>query len=80
MTLFLGYMFSKPRQDIKPRTPLSQAPYQNAVTLKKRSHDKCCAGTSFTLIYPLGTNEVYYLSYLIFSKSIYHNSMHIQNI
>jgi hypothetical protein len=47
------------------------------VTLKKRSHDQCCASISFTWIYPPGTNEAYYLSYLIFSKLIYLNSMHI---
>jgi hypothetical protein len=33
---------------------------------------------SFTQIFPLGMGKVYYLCYLILSKSIYHNQMHIQ--
>jgi hypothetical protein len=61
-----------------PWSTLSPAPCQRGVTMKKRSHDQCYAGISFTWMYPPGTNEAYYLSYLIFSKSICLNSMHIQ--
>jgi hypothetical protein len=41
-----------------------------------RNH--CCAGISFTQIHPSGACKVYYLSYSLFSKSIYLNQVHTE--
>jgi len=42
------------------------------------SPSQCCASISFIRIYLLDMDKVYYLFYLIFSKSIYPNQMCIQ--
>jgi hypothetical protein len=42
------------------------------------SSNQCCASISFSQIYLLDMDREYYLFFLIFSKLIYFNQMHIQ--